>query len=144
VDLRRAVSAAYYAVFHTVLRAVADWVVPASRRATTEYARVYRSIDHTELNELCKVITTGIGPKNKYAPHVPSKGFSRNILDFATAVIELQEKRHLADYDPEFGITRSDTLVTINTARTALTRFQSAPDEERAVFISLLIFPPRR
>jgi hypothetical protein len=53
VDLRRAISSAYYAVFHAVLAAAADEFVGRARRAETAYGLVYRRIDHGALRELC-------------------------------------------------------------------------------------------
>jgi hypothetical protein len=53
VDLRRAISAAYYAVFHAALTLAADHFVGVTRRATSQYSLVYRSIDHRSLRDLC-------------------------------------------------------------------------------------------
>src|ERR1051326_8403917 len=53
VDVRRAISAAYYAVFHATLAAAADQFVGVTKRATSQYALVYRSVDHKTLRELC-------------------------------------------------------------------------------------------
>src|ERR1700691_675527 len=52
VDVRRAISAAYYAVFHATLAAAADQLVGVTKRASSGYTLVYRSIDHKELREL--------------------------------------------------------------------------------------------
>jgi hypothetical protein len=52
-DLRRAVSAAYYGVFHFTLRALADWIVGQANRSTNRYGLVYRSVDHKVLRALC-------------------------------------------------------------------------------------------
>ena len=53
VDLRRAISAAYYALFHAILAAAADLVIGTTRRSTVLYELVYRSIDHRALKDLC-------------------------------------------------------------------------------------------
>jgi hypothetical protein len=50
VDLRRAISSAYYAVFHGVLAAAADEFVGRTKRAALEYSLAYRSIDHRTLS----------------------------------------------------------------------------------------------
>jgi uncharacterized protein (UPF0332 family) len=131
-DLRRAVSAAYYAVFHAIASAAADSVVPANKRATEEYARVYRSINHGALRKLCERV------------RAKNFDFENDIREFAAAVADLQEKRHSADYDPLFKTTISDTILTIAAARTAISQFEDGPAEGRAYFLSLLLFPPRR
>jgi uncharacterized protein (UPF0332 family) len=142
-DLRRAISATYYAIFHFTARAAADSVVPVNKRSASQYTRIYRGIDHRSLRELCKAIS-GTNLPAKYAAHAPPTGFGPNVYDFATAVLDLQEKRHLADYDPQFRVTKSDALLTISTARTALSRFDSAPPDQQQAFLSLLLFPPRQ
>jgi hypothetical protein len=62
---------------------------------------------------------------------------------FAVTVYDLQEKRHSADYDPLFKAIRSDALLTIAAARSAIGLFEAAPIEEREHFLSLLLFPAR-
>src|SRR5918912_2888967 len=54
VDIRRAISAAYYGVFHAVLAAAAHHFVGKTKRATSQYGLVYRSIEHKRLRELCE------------------------------------------------------------------------------------------
>jgi hypothetical protein len=130
-DLRRAISAAYYAVFHAIASAAADSIVPANKRATEQYSRVYRSINHGALRKLCDRVR---GKK---------LDFGDDIREFAAAVADLQEKRHSADYDPVFTAIRSDTRLTIRAARSAISQFEGAPEAERAHFLSLLLFPPR-
>jgi len=131
-DLRRAISAAYYAVFHAIASAAADSVVPANKRATEQYSRVYRSVNHGPLRSLCDRVTG----KNS--------DFGSEIREFAAAVVELQEKRHCADYDPLFLPRESDTRLIIRAAHSAISQFQDAPAEERTRFLSLLLFPPKR
>jgi uncharacterized protein (UPF0332 family) len=141
VDLRRAMSAAYYGLFHAVMIAAADQVIGAAHRAHNRYGLVYRSIDHSTLRGLCNGIKQTLSPK--YNPYLPRGGFGQNITDFATAVIELQEKRHTADYNPMARMKRSDVLMSVRTARAAFRQFQSANAEQRTTFLILLLFPPR-
>ena len=70
--------------------------------------------------------------------------FGPAIRGLAAAVADLQEKRHSADYDPLFKAIRSDALLTVEAARSAIGLFEAAPQEERALFLSLLLFPPKR
>ena len=69
--------------------------------------------------------------------------FGANIIAFAGATEDLQEKRHSADYDVMIGMNRSDAALAIDTARAALARFSKASEPERLTFLSLLLFPPR-
>jgi hypothetical protein len=142
VDLRRAVSAAYYGVFHYILVAAADEVVGVTRRATSQYTLVYRSIDHRTLRDLCNEAKKQ-QPAARYGKYVPAAGLGANIRAFASAAVELQEKRHAADYDPPIRIRTSDAALAIATARSAVGRFGSADAAARRAFLNLLLFPPR-
>jgi hypothetical protein len=81
VDLRRAISAAYYGVFHFCLTAAADEFVGVTQRATSRYALVYRSIDHKTFRDLCLEAKKPTPPA-KFAPYVPTGGFGPNIQSF--------------------------------------------------------------
>ncbi len=142
VDLRRAISAAYYGVFHFCLTAAADEFIGVTQRATSRYALVYRSIDHKNLRELCLEAKKATPPA-KFAPYFPTGGFGPNIQTFSTAAIELQEKRHLADYNPQPRFRTSDAKLAISTARSALHGFKQASDEQCKAFLTLLVCPPR-
>lgn len=142
VDLRRAVSNAYYAVFHAALTAAADNAVGPGARASAPYRLVYRSVDHRTLRELCKEIQKTT-PSAKYRQYVPQGRFGANIRAFAEAMVDLQERREAADYDPLETFNRSAARFAINQGRSALHRFEAATKSDRDAFLSLLLFPPR-
>ena len=142
VDLRRAISAAYYGVFHAALTAAADQFVGATKRSSNQYALVYRSIDHKTLRDICKEVQKQTLPA-KYMPFAPKTGFGPNIRAFAAAMLELQEKRLDADYDPAIRVKSSDALLAVGTARSALNRFRKASASRRKALLSLLLFHPR-
>jgi hypothetical protein len=79
----------------------------------------------------------------KFALHAPPGGFGASIVAFATAALELQEKRHNADYDPLIRVKTSDAQLAIKTARAALQRLNAASAAEREAFLALLLFAPR-
>lgn len=140
-DLRRAISSAYYGIFHATLTAVADLFVGVTKRPTAQYGLVYRSVDHRSLRALCSEIIKPTLPA-KYAAYRP-RGFSPNIKAFAAAVVDLQEKRHTADYDPMIRVKSSDALAAVRTARRAVRRFDQASRQQRDLFLTLMVFPPR-
>src|SRR5215471_18975683 len=71
VDLRRAISSAYYGAFHAVLAAVANRFIGSTKQSTSLYSLVYRSIDHQALRNLCLEVTKpNLSPK--YIPHIPT------------------------------------------------------------------------
>ena len=142
VDLRRAISSAYYGLFHFTLISLADELVGVTQRASSRYWLVYRSIDHRTLKDICIEVQKPTPPQ-KYAPYFPANGFGPNIQAFAIAAIELQEKRHRADYDPQPRFRTSDARLATATARSAVRRFSRASIERRRAFLTLLLCPPR-
>lgn len=142
VDIRRAISAAYYAIFHAIITAAADHFVGVTNRDESRYGLIYRSVDHRWLKKLCEEVQKPT-LSTKLRRYVPTGGFGTNITAFAAAAEELQEKRHSADYDVMIRVNRSDAVFAISTARAALNRFSNAGQSERVAFLSLLLFQPR-
>ncbi|HVL72613.1 MAG TPA: hypothetical protein VM434_12125 [Beijerinckiaceae bacterium] len=142
VDLRRAVSSAYYGVFHALAAAAADEYVGATKRSEPRYGLAYRSIDHRVVTEVC-VEATKAAPSPRYARYVPAEGFGSELQRFAAAVIELQGKRYAADYDPGIVLERADAALTITAGRAAVRRLSAAPADARQAFLALLLFRPR-
>jgi hypothetical protein len=140
-DLRRAVSAAYYGVFHFTLRALADWIIGSANRSTARYGLVYRSVDHKVLRTLCDQIR-GSKVNPIILPFEPVGGFGL-VKNFARDVLNLYEQRILADYDPARPLGHPDALGAVSIARPAVADFQAATPEQREAFLTLLAFRPR-
>jgi hypothetical protein len=141
-DLRRAISNAYYAVFHAVVAEAADTFVGRTHRVTAPYSLAYRSIDHRSLRLLCEDVAKASLPK-RYLNYAPKGGFGPDLIALATAIVDLQEKRHLADYDPRFRAALSDAKLAVATSRAALARLKKAGRALRKTFLALLAFSPR-
>jgi hypothetical protein len=107
VDIRRAISASYYGLFHAVVAAAADLIIGQNNRSKPDYGLIYRTIDHNRLREFCKDVQKTSLP-HKYKRYSPPAGFGADIKAFATAIVELQERRHTADYDPMVQMKQSD------------------------------------
>lgn len=142
VELRRAVSAAYYGVFHYILAAATDEFVGPQDRGSPIYTLVYRSIDHRALRNLCAEVKKP-NASTKYSKYAPPVGFARDLQNFAGSVLDLQEKRHSADYDPSVSLGTRAARLAIATARRAIARFAEVSRAERQIFLALLLFPPR-
>lgn len=80
-DLRRAISNAYYSLFHAVATAAADDFVGRTKRSSPRYALVYRSIDHGSLRKLCEDAVKSTLP-SKYSRYAPMGGFDAELLAF--------------------------------------------------------------
>ena len=53
--------------------------------------------------------------------------FPEGVREFWQAFSVLQSKRHFADYNPDFRISKSEVVAATNDARTAIDRFLATP-----------------
>lgn len=120
-DLCRAVSTAYYALFHCLARSCADSLAGRSRSVGNRpmWRRVYRALEHGQARTRCK--------------NVP-RSFPEEVRDFGQTFAELQSKRYWADYDPDRPIRKSNVIVDIASARTTIDRFLETPSGVRRDF----------
>lgn len=124
--LRRSVSTAYYALFHTLSNACADLLVgetPADR-TSDEWHQAYRTLDHGQVRRQC-----GRSEVSRY---------SIGIRQFAVAFREIQDYRHDADYSPRAAFVQDQVSAIINRAASAISDFVTAPEDERRRFIVYL------
>jgi hypothetical protein len=141
-DLSRAVSAAYYGLFHFVLTAVANWLVGPGNRKGALHEMVYTSIDHKALVDLCADCLK-LTPSEKVKPYIPTGGFG-TVGDFARVAVSLYGQRILADYDRTTQFNAGDTRLALDNARSAVRYFERATLEQREVFMTLLLPLKRR
>ncbi len=119
VWLRRAVSAAYYAVFHAFALHIAGQVLPQGSSADQQ--RLTRSLEHNALREVCQWVTGKPGAgKQHVQPIVASLQGDPNIRQLASITFRLQEGRHLADYDHLAGFDKASALSFVNEAEVVL------------------------
>jgi uncharacterized protein (UPF0332 family) len=138
-DVRRAISAAYYAIFHFCMTAAADMVLGTTGRSTSSYSFVSRSVDHKTLRGLCAQLSQ---TKPQNVAITPCNGFGA-IADFARVTVSLQGQRHLADYDASRNFTDAEAKVAISEARQAIAWFKSCDDEQQRAFRTMLLFRQR-
>lgn len=100
-------------------------------RSKPAWLQAYRALDHTYARERC-------GEQKLVAK------FPKDIADFANTFVDLQIKRHDADYDPAKRFSRSTVLVDIESAEEAIARFSKAPILDRRAFAALVVLKKRR
>ena len=123
-SLRRAISSAYYAVFHALAGLCANQLVGFSKDWDF-YVPIYRTLDHARAKEVFKRIS------GKHGSQIAFIGQTFTLL---------QERRHTADYDPSpFPLGRAETLDLIEQAKQAVTRIQMLTDDERLLMATQLI-----
>ncbi len=129
--LRKAVSIAYYAMFHALAQNNADRLVGDSEtdRETSAWHRTYRALEHRaayrQLNE------SRLGD------------FNDALKDFGNTFRTLQERRHAADYDPRSQFSRNETLRLIGEAEAAIVNLFTATVDERRELAAHVLFTAR-
>ena len=128
-DKKRAVSAAYYAVFHAVLGAFADQLVGKRERNSPDYVRAYRSVDHARLRKVCESL--------------PKSSSSLELKTMGEVIVGLAQQRKSADYDPSFRISLKSARQAVMDAEAAMTALATIGDVERRTFVLSLAFSVR-
>lgn len=142
VDVRRAISAAYYAVFHHVCAEVADVFVGKTLRREARYSRAYRSIDHSSLASICRSIE-GMKVDPTLAAFAPNGAFTAALKEFAADTLYLKAQRHRADYDPSGLLRTIDARTAIFRGRRAISSYRKSSSDEQMAFLTLLAFKGR-
>ena len=106
-SLRRAVSAAYYAVFHLVVEEGSRTLATGTAFPAARYL-LARAFKHSEMNSASKAFANGNLPKQIQAAVGPVI-VPPELSSFAEAFVELQQARHEADYNLQNAWTRAMT-----------------------------------
>ncbi len=141
-DLRRAVSTAYYAVFHFLSKAAADALVGSTKGGSAAHTIVYRAFEHRRMHTACREASRQ-QLDAKLSTTLGFASFDANLRSGASAFVELQDRRHRADYDPNYAITTSETKSAIDLAETAIAAFSGADKEQFRLFLIFLLFQTR-
>ena len=128
-DLRRAVSTAYYALFHCLAATAADLLTGSER--SPEWHQVSRALEHGKAKRACQ-------------QQRAMQAFPMEIRSFAKAFVELQGARHEADYALEGQYLKPDVLAIITRAEEAIDRFEQADVRHRRSFAIHVLFKRRQ
>jgi uncharacterized protein (UPF0332 family) len=128
---RRAVSTAYYAVFHALAKLCAENLLHSVARNTDEYSRVYRALEHGSLK-------TAFG-KEPLRDHAEL----RKIGDL---VVPLQSERYRADYLPPIKnvFSQQETRKLLEQARQAVSQIEALNSQDRRTLATCLLFRARQ
>ncbi len=135
-DLRRAISTAYYALFHAITRAAAEHALPGG--SESEQNAFTRHVGHTAIKQVCAWINGG-NPPQAVAATVARLRQNPRISDVAATFTALHQAREDADYDHDADITRPTTLGLIQRSETAVQVVEAdAGTDEFQSFLGLL------
>ena len=131
-NLRRAVSTTYYALFHCLAKCCADMVVggAGSDRSRPAWRQTYRALGHGTARKRCE------HRKN-------IRQFPAEIQDLANVFVDMQKKRHGADYDPDAVFSKPEVLQDIDEAETVIRELPKAPPKDRRAFAVYLLLEIR-
>jgi hypothetical protein len=130
-SLRRAVSTAYYALFHLLIdEAVGNWSVARQRSVLA------RTFDHARMKSVCDSYVT-----NFYKAGSPPDGVQ--LKGVAQAFGTLQQQRHIADYDNGFVWRHTDAVAQVDLASAAFADWRAISGTEAAQDFLLALFLPR-
>ena len=117
--LRRAVSTAYYAMFHALATSNADLIVGTKVQANqSNWIATYRSLRHFRAEN----------PLHGW-PHL----FSQPIRGFAVVIAGIKRQRENADYNPVVNFAHNQVITWIDRAEQAIIAFNAASPQERSM-----------
>lgn len=129
VDLRRAVSAAYYAVFHLLIRETVRSLV----RSGDAHLRALlpRAFDHAAMAQACRTFVSGGKAPAILDAVYGNLTIPKALETVAQAFIDLQKARHDADYATHRRWTRTMAVSELNRAEQALTSWNEVRPKPR-------------
>lgn len=125
--LRRAVSTAYYALFHELAGMCADRLIGST--GSRAWNQVYRALDHGK---------TVSRTQNKMGD------FSHEAKDFFDDFETLQNIRHQADYNPEAFFCRSEVVNAIERAQHSIKALRSFSGKDQRAIAVFILFDRRK
>jgi uncharacterized protein (UPF0332 family) len=140
-SLRRAVSTAYYALFHLLsMETAKNWKRPAER------STVARMLDHGPMARVC---TGKRDELNQYFNTNPPSGHDLDVLRhlhvITNAFVEMLQHRHTADYNGAIKWSRTDVLDKIQSVEAAFASWHEIRDEHEAQnFLVTLLLKERK
>jgi uncharacterized protein (UPF0332 family) len=127
-SLRRAVSSAYYALFHLLTSETAkNWKRPAERPA------VARMFGHDPMGKVCTKKRDELRALFKTAqPPGPDTDCRRHLLTITEVFVDMLQHRHTADYDGTKRWTRVDVAERIEAVKEAFESWKAIKNHRDA------------
>lgn len=138
-NLRRAVSAAYYALFHLLIDQSSRFFVSGTQREALRH-QLARSFDHGHMKKTAQAFAAATPGQNAWRA-VTGAPPSAALVDVSLAFIALQEARHEADYDLSRTFTRGEVEALVARTADAFADWQTvvASAEAETFLVALLV-----
>ncbi|MFO0842980.1 MAG: hypothetical protein U0797_11390 [Gemmataceae bacterium] len=140
VNLRRAVSSAYYALFHALTDQACRQMLGAGHAEAPYRHAAARGFGHGAMRQACAAFAGGT-LKAGVAKGLPATfAVPDELKVLARTFVEVQDQRHAADYDRTERFRRSDVLTLVDQAEAALAAFAGLPTSgEKKFFLVCLL-----
>lgn len=136
-DLRRAVSAAYYAMFHHLI----DGFTGQLGLGPDALALLTRNFQHEDMATVSKYFCKKATPPKGIDSLLAAVGSDLALA--AAAYVDLKEARHTADYDRAAAVTPAWAINLINRAEQAIDYITSTINTpETQFYLACLLLPP--
>lgn len=112
-NLRRAVSAAYYALFHFLIEQSCRNAIGGQHERASYRHVLGRAFTHSTMRDACKSFAGGTLRDAVRKGLPPTFAVPPSVSDIATKYVELQDMRHLADYDLTEKFNRENVLTLV-------------------------------
>ena len=127
-NLRRAVSTAYYALFHCLAACAANSFIGRAR--SPAWHQTYRALEHGKARTACE-------DKGSLA------ALPLEVRDFAHTFAALQKARQKADYALDGKYEKADVRVVIDAVEETIARFEQVDARHRGAFVAQVLFKRR-
>lgn len=131
--MRRAVSSAYYAMFHALCAVCARTLAgpAAANTDAVSWTLAYRALDHAYA-------------KNRFQSDTGMERFSSPLKHFGEEFVRVQAKRIRADYDPTTDFSVEEATQVVEDAADAIAQLRRTPSRDLRALSLYLLLRPRR
>lgn len=133
IELRAAIRCAYYALFHMLSQQCADLFAgqDPDNRSTRAWVQAYRGLQHGTVRNRCA--------NNQYIVEFPS-----GIMHFAEKFVQMQSRRHLADYDPQVKFDSLSVTAAVEEVAVVIAAYEAISEKHRRAFAVYVTSPLHR
>lgn len=138
-NLRRAISAAYYALFHLLVDEACRAIVGTAKQRRPYRDILARAFQHASMSDACKSFAGSTLPQS-IRNRLPTQWtVPTGLRRVAQTFREAQERRHLADYDPAERLTRAAVLAFVRDVEEAIDLFMSIRHQSDSRFFLICL-----
>lgn len=144
VEARRAVSAAYYAVFH-LLAADGAAIIGGSSGLAGVQARTRRVFEHKQMRMVCEAfVSWQANGRPEGLGQIIGRSIDERLIRVATAFVSLQQARQAADYDLATTFALYDAVQLVDSAERAFRAWADVrATSDAAIFLTTLLLGER-